>query len=957
MSTQPEIRALGVQLLRYGWKEESLQSAFRALSPPRQDETVAWLKQRADSLMRTNLAACMSLCETMQALADACGNPEYKALALLACANAHAIGAGDFTCGLQAYEQAGRIYAELNMPVEQARSVIGKLYALANLGRYRQAISEAEWARRVLREHGEWLALARLKVNLALLYSRRGDDPTALALLDLAKAAYRRLGLEGDAYWPRVEHNRAVVLRNLGRFEAALHAAQVALQQHERLGQHVAAARARQNLAMTYFVMGEYNRALEMLWMARRVFEEDNRPRHVLMVDLFISDCLLKLGRYGEVVERCRRAAQGFRSIGNRYEAGQALTRVARACIERGDFAQAMDSLEEARLLLEQEDNRIALADLNVQLAELSLRDGDPARARALAEHCAAVYQAHDMPIPLGNAWRLAAQAALAQGRTGATQTCLAHLRGIVRTYDWPNLRYPLAWLEAQLAGLRGDMPAALQACERALDDLERTRNALMVEYRASFLDGKQALYEHAVALNIFLEHPLKALQVAERAKSRSLLDMLAHRLDISLQARAPQDEALVRELLSLQEERNRLWRHQVAQEPQENPRDWQEAHTLQQRLLDLEKRITDLWHILLVRNADYARDASLWQVQPIQPQRYLSEGHALVEYFAVYDTLLVFVVTAHRMQTLVLDVPLARVRRNLQLLLHNLNAVRHIPAEHAPHLEANARGVLHDLYADIFAPCEAYLHDAAHLQIVPHGPLHYLPLHALWDGERYLVERFSVSYLPASSLLPYCQSPGKPTSAAPRLLALGHSFGGRLPRAVEEARQVAALWGGEALVEHRATRSRLFDATAQYRIVHLAAHGAFRNDRPLFSGVALEDGWLTALDIFHHRIPVDLVTFSACETGRSAIGAGDELHGLQRAFFASGTSSLLLSLWPVSDAITTGLMLAFYRALRNGAGRAEALRNAQRQALAGPETSHPYYWASFILSGAWGGL
>ncbi|RMF47533.1 MAG: CHAT domain-containing protein [Anaerolineae bacterium] len=909
--------------------------------------------------MRTDLEACMRLCETMHALAEASGNPRHKALALLACANAHAIGAGAFARGLQAYEQAMRLYAELDMPVEQARSVIGKLYALANLGRYEQAISEAEWARRVLREHGEWLTLARLKVNLALLYSRQGDDLTALTLLDLAKEAYSRLGLEGDAYWPRVEHNRAVVLRHLGRFEAALQAAQVALQQHERLGQRIAAARARQNLAMTYFVMGKYNRALEMLWMARQVFADDNRPRHVLLVDLFISDCLLKLGRYDEVIERCGQAAQGFTKIGNRYEAGQALTRMARACIELGRFPRALEALEQARSLLEQEGNRVALADLDLQLAELSLRQGDPARARSLAESCAAAYQAHGLPIPLGNAWRMAAQAALAQGQIVTAQTYLGHLRGIVQAYDWPNLRYPLAWLEAQLAGMQGDMSSALLACERALDDLERARNALMVEYRASFLDGKQALYENAVTLNIFLGYPLKALQVAERAKSRSLLDMLAHRLDLSLKARAPQDEVLVQELLSLQEERNRLWRHQASEEPQENPPDWKATHTLQQRLLDLEKRITDLWHVLLVRNADYARDASLWQAQPVEPQRYLPEKTALVEYFAVHDNLLAFVVTAGCVQILVLDVSLADVQRHLQLLFHNLNAVRQMPVEHAMGLEANARGILHNLYLALFAPCEACLEGITHLQIVPHGMLHYLPFQALWDGKRYLVERFSTSYLPASSLLPYCTETHREEehSTSPALLALGHSFGGKLPRAVEEAQQIAALWGGEALLEHRATRACLLKSSSSSPIVHLAAHGEFRSDMPLFSGVALDDGWLTALDVFNCRIPAALVTLSACETGRSVIGAGDELYGLQRAFFASGASSLLLSLWSVSDAVTTGLMLAFYRALHNGVGRADALRIAEMQALAHPQTAHPYYWAPFILSGAWGPL
>ncbi len=962
MTPSQEAQSFALEVLTQNAPPREHARAFLQLSPAQRDEVIRCLKEQADALVRTDLKDCVRLCGVMQALAEASGDPRHRALALLARGNAHAIGEGAFEQGVAAYERAGGIYASLNMPVEQARSLIGKIYALANLGRYEQALSEAEWARRVLREHGEWLTLARLKVNMALLHSRLGDDLTALSLLDLAKDTYRRLGVEGEAYWPRVEHNRAVVLRNLGRFEAALQAAQIALQQHERLGQRIAAARARQNLAMTYFVMGEYNRALDMLWEARAVFEADGGHRHVLMVDLFIGDCLLHLCQYEEVIERCTCTCAGFEQLGNRYEAGQALMRVARAWLERGEFRRALEALEQARLHIEADGSRVVLADLDLQVAELSLRQGDAERARSLAESCAAAYQAHQLPIPLGNAWRLAAQAALAQNQVDTAQTYLEHLRRIVRTYDWPNLRYRAAWLEAQLAGARGELAAALRAYERALEDLEHTRNALMVEHRSRFLEGKQALYEDTVALSLFLGHPLKALQYAERAKSRALLDLLAHRLDLSVQARTPEDEALVQELRSLQEARNRLWRHQAgAEEEPPSARAWQDAHALQQRLLGLEKRIADLWHMLLVRNADYARDASLWRAPVVAPQEHLPPGTALLEYFAVHGSLLVFVVTARQVRALVLDVPLSSVQRSLQVLLHNLHTVSRLPAENLPALTENVRGVLHALYRSLLAACEPYLEGITHLQVVPHDVLHYLPFHAFFDGERYLVERFSFSYLPASSVLPYCRPRAAGEQDAEgrelRLTAFGHSFGGALPHAVEEARQVASLWGGEVFLEHQATRARFRERAAHSHILHLAAHGEFRSDMPLFSGIALADGWLSALDVFNQRMNLDLVTLSACQSGRSVIGAGDELQGLTRAFLAGGAASLLVSLWPVPDFVTAGFMLAFYRALRSGESRAAALRRAQRLALAFPDTAHPYFWASFTLSGAWGKL
>jgi CHAT domain-containing protein len=227
----------------------------------------------------------------------------------------------------------------------------------------------------------------------------------------------------------------------------------------------------------------------------------------------------------------------------------------------------------------------------------------------------------------------------------------------------------------------------------------------------------------------------------------------------------------------------------------------------------------------------------------------------------------------------------------------------------------------------------------------VPSGPLHYLPFHALHDGRRYLLEDHEISYLPGASLLHYAHAEQPAASGS---LALGHSYGGRLPHAVDEARAVAAILGGPAYVESEATLARLRADIGICRVVHLAAHGDFRPDNPLFSGLALDDGWLTTLESFNLRLSASLVTLSACQTGRSVVGGGDELLGLMRALLYAGASSLLLSLWAVEDRSTAALMEAFYGQLAMGWRKGAALRHAQ---LAAAET-HPYFWAPFVLVG-----
>ena len=139
-----------------------------------------------------------------------------------------------------------------------------------------------------------------------------------------------------------------------------------------------------------------------------------------------------------------------------------------------------------------------------------------------------------------------------------------------------------------------------------------------------------------------------------------------------------------------------------------------------------------------------------------------------------------------------------------------------------------------------------------------------------------------------------------------------------------------------------------------------LAAHGSFRADNPLFSGLALADGWLTTLDIFNLRLHASLVTLSACETGRSVVAGGDELLGLMRAFLYAGATSLVLSQWVVDDRSTARLMERFYTHLANGQSKGAALRLAQLAFLGEGSSevvfpaaySHPYFWAPFFLVG-----
>ncbi|HEX9373941.1 MAG TPA: CHAT domain-containing protein, partial [Roseiflexaceae bacterium] len=104
--------------------------------------------------------------------------------------------------------------------------------------------------------------------------------------------------------------------------------------------------------------------------------------------------------------------------------------------------------------------------------------------------------------------------------------------------------------------------------------------------------------------------------------------------------------------------------------------------------------------------------------------------------------------------------------------------------------------------------------------------------------------------------------------------------------------------------------------------------------------------------DLLQHDLSYELVTLSACETGRAHVAAGDELIGLGRGFLYAGAGALLVSLWRVADDSTVVLMEHIYRALHTGASKAAALRQAQRAILAERPGLHPAFWGAFQLVG-----
>jgi CHAT domain-containing protein len=200
------------------------------------------------------------------------------------------------------------------------------------------------------------------------------------------------------------------------------------------------------------------------------------------------------------------------------------------------------------------------------------------------------------------------------------------------------------------------------------------------------------------------------------------------------------------------------------------------------------------------------------------------------------------------------------------------------------------------------------------------------------------------------------------------------------LPGTAREANLIPPLVAGNKgqtiLVGRAATKSALRGIRSP-RILHIATHGVFLERDTLGvegrgyehslvrSGLALaganagDDGMLTALEVSDMDLSgTDLVVLSACDTGAGSVTRGQGVLGLRRAFVLAGARSLLMTLWPVDDAVTAPLMASFYRSIAT-LPPAEALHRAQTELLERLKTSggfpNPRLWAPFLLESSTG--
>lgn len=895
------------------------------------------LKTAADRHWRIDPHRSVELADAIIAIGEARDDTWIRALGTMAKGDAvKFIGSQQEAWDL--LEEAARLFSSIDDEVGWARTWIGRLFVAAHVNRLPEAMRQAESAREVFERHGETDRQIRIDMALGEVSFLTDDLAAAVTYDNRALTAALSLGGRGQVEARALYNNLGLIalakgdpLRALGFYEQAA----VLATAH---GEETAEVICKLNIAMARMELGQYRQALAQL--------NDIRPRYRLLfgtdtqIQTEMAECLLALHQNAEAAALCRQARQ-------EWLAGNAGLFAARTALLQAMAEAADGNLNDARGLLDAAEREfVQLGDTGlaaiVQLrrGQLALRARDAGRALSLGRDCGARFAKMGQAPLQVEALLLEGTALQALDRLGDAARALDQAPARARGCASPALLYGAHLALGHLAEREGRPARALRRYAAAEAVLERLQRNLTVAMRPAFLASQLDAQRARVILLLNQGQVAAAFETVERVRAQIALGYLSGRESLAWTSGDAASATLSAELETLR------GRYHAITTRAEGGVEHRGIGNPAEALAALERQmrhITDQLHLRRPSDEQFVLEAP----RVARLQQALGESEAMIGYFDDGTRLGAFYIDHDRITHAPLDIDAARLAITLDQLQRNFaRALGSSAVKASAALIEPARLILKGLWDFLFAPLAPMTTGKSRLYIVPFGQLHSLPFNLLYDGARYLIEDVEIVTLPSASLL-LRQPPSRPDGA--RILI--HNDGGRLPDVEREADALQMNFAATTLRGQYANRDALRAKPVQ--ILHIAAHGAHRTDDPHFSHIALADGRVMIDELLQLDLSYELVTLSACETGRGRVTAGDEALGIGWAFLYAGASAVVSSLWRVSDARTAPLMASFYSALHDGLSKAAALRRAQRKALAETPGAHPVFWGAFQLFGS----
>ena len=845
----------------------------------------------------------------------------------------------------QTQEQALALSRELQDRTIEVEVLNSLGFINANLGQGRIAIDYYQQSLQVAREIGDRNVEASVLGNLAVRYDNIGEPAQSISYYQTAIALAHQLGKK---------ETEAITLRNLGRLQLRQGELQQAL---DLAQQSLALARVGGNprtvggaldlLGRTHALLGEYTPAQEYLKQAQAVYEAAEEYRDIAFCLRERSSICMQIGETNQALDLLQQALAIHRRIKQTEAIVADLIDLGALYLKRTELQQSLATLSEALAL----SRSIGVVQ---EEARCLLHLSRTHQAMGASEQAKNILQ---MLLPL-------AQRMKSRLLEAEVQYDLALLSLKQQHYD-----------ESQ------------SAIELALSIIENSRTGLVnPETRANFRSDNQRYYE--IYTDVLAQRAIRqnnsaiaaqALESVERARARSLLDLLTERrIDIR---QGVDGELLKRE----QELQRRLSaKEELLQQFSTKKSDEEQSKSLQAEITTLTVDLQLIESRIRVASPTYA---ALTQPQPLKlseiQQHVLDRETVLLEYALGAECSYLFVITSTSLKIAILPkraeietavrkyYELFEKQRSLSIftdLAKRQKALTQLEREH--------HDVARTLSKILLQPAAETLQQKR-LMIVADGALHYVSFAALPEPrasdflaetpkrtgtplaqrpktkDQPLIAAHEILTLPSASTLAIVRQQLGTRAPAPKMLALfadpvfshddqritvqtrgvnrntSEQKFTRLLKTRQEAEAIMALVPKTdrlVALDFDANRTlALSEQLNQYRYLHFATHGIWNEKTPALSGLLLsqvdqngntQNGFLTIKDVFNHKLASDLVVLSACQTAMGKELQGEGMMGLTRGFMYAGARRVVASLWQVNDAATTKLMQQFYQGM-----------------------------------------
>jgi tetratricopeptide (TPR) repeat protein len=852
---------------------------------------------------------------------------------------------GKYRKALDYYQQALAIHREIGDKGGEGANLsnLGVMYN--NLGQYRKALDYYQQALAIAREIGDKRGEGGDLNNIGMVYHSLGQYRKALDYYQQALAIFRKIG---DKHGESADlANLGVVYDYFGQYRKALDYYQQALAIHREIGDKRGEGGDLNNIGMVYHSLGQYRKALDYYQQALAIFRKigDKRGESTDLTNL--GGVYHSLGQYRKALDYYQQALEIQRQIGDKRGVGNNLTNLGIVYKNLGQYQKAKTHFKDSITLIKNLDIKNWKAFGGLASTEVKLNQFDAAITH--------YEQAID------NIEKIRAEVSEKEHK-------LSFMRDKLHVYDE---------FITLLKNLHEKHPDKGYD-RKAIEIFERKQSRVFLEEM-----GKSGARRFAgVPEDISQRDKELEQQIAATRKHRN-------------EARAKGKDA--------EPHRKRLEKLQAEQADLEKTlqTDYPAYYALKYpkpvALENLQKNVLQAGELMLVYNVR-EESTDLWVI---------GQEHFVGFTIPLTEAQIQQQVTAFRdtgIETMLNEIDTAKKRKleGIALKIHLENAI----SDTLPDFVETSHALYQQLLPE---PVRERFKKAHTLYIIPTGALYSLPFEALVtvpDEEEpdYLIQDYAIAYLSSASLLKILRDAEKRSDTEERQALLAFAdpvfqqekcekgddrtvrglrtrayrdlLGAclpQLPATKDEALKIAklfnvtphsypqALYLGEDASRENVLQLNEDEELDDFRYVLFATHAVLPDELSYINQPAVllsypeKGGYLTMADVFGLQMNADLVTLSACNTGRGENTKGEGVRGLTRAFMYAGTPAVSVSLWTVNSQATQQLNQIFFTQLKEKRQYADALRQAKMAMIEGEVEdiySHPYFWAGFVVFG-----